>query len=209
MPSLPDLIALGARRGHPPDSDRALPPAFGSGPAVDRSWGSGFLSRADYVEILRYAAARHIEVMPELEMPGHARAAIRAMQANPQYRLNDPDDRSVYTSAQGYHDNVMNPVLESTYGFIERVVGDLVTLHRESGVPLRHIHLGGDEVPTGVWLGSPAVQAYMKAHGLTSVDDLWFVFYGRIEQILKARHLLPSGWGENAVRQTPRHSQAG
>src|SRR2546426_483287 len=53
IPSLPELTALGARRGHPPDSDRHLPPAFGSGPAVDRSWGSGFLSRADYVEILR------------------------------------------------------------------------------------------------------------------------------------------------------------
>src|SRR5947209_17992736 len=112
-------------------------------------------------------------------MPGHARAAIRAMQANPQYRLNDPDDRSVYTSAQGYHDNVMNPVLESTYRFIERVVGDLAAMHREAGVPLRHIHMGGDEVPGGVWQGSPAVRTYLKAHDLTSVDDLWFVFYGR------------------------------
>jgi len=56
--------------------------------------------------------------------------------------LSDPDDRSVYTSAQGYHDNVMNPVLESTYRFIERVVGDLAAIHREAGVPLRHIHMG-------------------------------------------------------------------
>ena len=206
IPSLPELTALGARRGHPPDSDRHLPPAFGSGPAVDRPWGSGFLSRADYVEILRYAAARHIEVIPELEMPGHARAAIRAMQANPQYRLNDPDDRSVYTSAQGYHDNVMNPVLESTYRFIERVVGDLAAMHREAGVPLRHIHMGGDEVPGGVWQGSPAVQTYLKAHDLTSVDDVWFVFYGRVAQILKtqAEGLLPSGWEEIAVRKTQR-----
>jgi len=206
IPSLPELTALGARRGHPPDSDRHLPPAFGSGPAVDRPWGSGFLSRADYVEILRYAAARHIEVIPELEMPGHARAAIKAMQANPQYRLNDPDDRSVYTSAQGYHDNVMNPVLESTYRFIERVVGDLAAMHREAGVPLRHIHMGGDEVPGGVWQGSPAVQTYLKAHDLTSVDDVWFVFYGRVAQILKtqAEGLLPSGWEEIAVRKTQR-----
>jgi len=148
-------------------------------------------------------------VIPELEMPGHARAAIRAMQANPQYRLNDPDDRSVYTSAQGYHDNVMNPVLESTYRFIERVVGDLVTMHREAGVSLRHIHMGGDEVPGGVWQGSPAVQAYLKAHDLTSVDDLWFVFYGRVAQILKtqAEGLLPSGWEEIAVRKTQRGGQ--
>src|SRR2546427_7855297 len=209
IPSLPELTALGARRGHPPDSDRHLPPAFGSGPAVDQPWGSGFLSRADYIEILRYAAARHIEGIPELEMPGHARAAIRAMQANPQYRLNDPDDRSVYASPQNYHDNVMNPALESTYRFIERVVGDLAAMHREGGMPLRHIHMGGDEVPGGVWQGSPAVQTYLKAHDLTSVDDLWFVFYGRVAQILKAQEggLLPSGWEEIAVRKTQRGGQ--
>ena len=207
LPSLPALTAVGARRGHTLDSGTHLPPAFGSGPDVDRPWGSGFYSRGDYVEILRYAAARHIEVIPEIEMPGHARAAIKSMEANQQYRLNDPDDRSVYTSAQGYHDNVMNPALESTYRFIERVVGELVAMHREAGVPLRHIHMGGDEVPAGVWEGSPAVQAYVKAHSLTSVDDLWFVFYGRVEQILKTQDLLPSGWEEIAVRKTHRAGQ--
>ena len=204
IPSLPELTAVGARRGHPPDAGRHLPPAFGSGPDLDRPFGSGFYARADYVEILRYAAARHIEVIPEIEMPGHARAAIKAMQSNQSYRLDDPADRSVYTSAQGYHDNVMNPALESTYRFIEHVIGDVVAMHREAGVPLRHIHMGGDEVPNGVWAGSPAVQAYLKAHDLTSVDDLWFVFYGRVEQILKAQGLVPSGWEEIAVRKTSR-----
>jgi hexosaminidase len=213
LPSLPELTTVGARRGHTLDSSRHLPPAFGSGPDVDRPPGSGFYSRADYVEILRYAVARHIEVIPELEMPGHARAAVKAMEAryrntgDGQYLLSDPDDRSVYTSAQGYHDNVMNPVLESTYRFIERVVGDLAAIHREAGVPLRHIHMGGDEVPAGVWEGSPAVQAYLKAHELTSVDDLWFVFYGRVEQILKPHGLLPSGWEEIAVRKAHRDGQ--
>jgi len=215
IPSLPELTAVGARRGHTLDSRRFLPPAYGSGPAVDRPWGSGFYSRADYIEILRYAAARHIEVIPELEMPGHARAAIKAMEARyrdrlgagdtsgaRQYLLSDLEDRSSYTSAQGYHDNVMNPTLESTYAFVERVVGDLVAMHREAGVPLRHIHMGGDEVPAGVWEGSPAAQAYLKAHDLASVDDLWFAFYGRVEQILKGFGLPLSGWEEIAVRKT-------
>ncbi len=113
---------------------------------MDRPYGSGFFSRADYAEILRYAAARHIEVIPELEMPGHARAAIKAMEARfralsaagdaegaKRYLLSDPEDRSEYTSAQLYHDNVMNPALPSTYAFVERVVEDLVALHREAG----------------------------------------------------------------------------
>src|SRR6266702_3113045 len=201
---LPELTAVGARRGHPPDSDRHLQPAFGSGPLVDRPWGSGFFSHADYVEIVRYAAARHIEIIPEIEMPGHARAAVKAMAGRPDYALTDPADTSKYTSVQGYPDNVINPALESTYRFIERVVSDLAAMHREAGAPLRHIHMGGDEVPAGVWVGSPAVQAYMQAHGLTSVDDLWFVFYGRVEQVLKAQGIAPSGWEEIAVRKTSR-----
>ena len=210
LPTFPELTAVGARRGHTLDSRDFLPPAYGSGPEVDRPWGSGFYSRADYIEILRYAAARHIEVIPELEMPGHARAAVKAMEARArktgdgQYLLSDPADRSVYTSAQGYHDNVMNPALESTYRFIERVVGDLVAIHQEAGVPLRHLHMGGDEVPAGVWEGSPAVQAYLKEHGLAGVDELWFVFYGRVEQMLKAHGIPLSGWEEIAVRKTRR-----
>ncbi len=208
IPSLPELTAVGARRGHPPDSDRNLQAAYGSGPLVDRPFGSGFFSRADYVEIVRYAAARHIEVIPELEMPGHARAAVKAMKANEQFRLSDPEDQSKYESVQGYPDNVMNPALESTYRFIERVVGDLVAMHRDAGAPLRNIHMGGDEVPGGVWVGSPAVKAFMQARGLTSVDDLWFAFYGRIAEILKAQGIVPSGWEEIAVRKTQRDGRS-
>ncbi len=220
IPSLPELTSVGARRGHTLDSSRWLPPMYGSGPAVDRPWGSGFYSRADYAEILRYAAARHVEVIPELEMPGHARAAIKAMEARArergkagdlpgarQYLLSDPDDRSQYTSAQGYHDNVMNPALESTYAFVERVVSDIVAMHKEAGVPLRNLHMGGDEVPAGVWERSPAVQAYLKQKGLAGVDDLWFVFYGRVAEILKAQGLPLSGWEEIAARKTQKDGQ--
>lgn len=213
IPSIPELTAYGARRGHTLDFSHFLPPAYGSGPDTGNAFGSGFFSRADYIEIVRYAAARHIEVIPEIEMPGHARAAVRAMQAryrasgDGRYLLSDSADTSRYTTAQEYHDNIMNPALESTYGFITTVVGDLVAMHKDAGVPLRHIHMGGDEVPTGVWQGSPAVQAYLQAHGLASVDDLWFVFYGRVARILQAQGLVPSGWEEIAVRRTRRDSQ--
>ena len=215
IPSLPELTSVGARRGHTLDSSHHLPPAYGSGPDVDKPYGSGFYGSADYIEILRYAAARHIEVVPELEMPGHARAAIKAMEARAralraqgdaagaaQYLLSDPDDRSVYTSAQQYHDNVMNPALPSTYAFIERVVADLAALHREAGVPLRNLHMGGDEVPGGVWEGSPVVVAYLKEHRLRSVDELWYVFYGRVAKILEPHAVPLSGWEEIALRKT-------
>ena len=220
MPSLPELVSVGARRGHTLDSSRNMPPHWGSGAVPDKPWGSGHYTRAEYIEILRYAAARHIEVIPELEMPGHARAAVKAMEARfrertkagdaegaRRYLLSDPEDRSQYTSAQLYHDNVMNPTLESTYAFIERVVADLVATHKEAGVPLLHLHMGGDEVPNGVWQRSPAAQEYMKQKGLKKVDELWFVFYGRVEQILKAHGIPLSGWEEIAVRKTKREGQ--
>jgi hexosaminidase len=217
IPSLPELTSVGARRGHTLDSSRFLPPAYGSGPEPDRPYGSGFYSQAEYVEILRYAAARHIEVIPELEMPGHARAAIKAMEARfralggkgdeegaRRFLLSDPEDRSEYTSAQLYRDNVMNPALPSTYAFVTQVVQDLAALHREAGVPLRNLHMGGDEVPAGVWERSPATLAYMKEEGFRSVDDFWFLFYGRVEQILRPLGIPLSGWEEIAVRKTRR-----
>ena len=199
---LPELTRIGARRGHTLDSKQWLQPAWGSGGQVDRPFGSGFFTRADYVEIVRYAAARHIEVIPEIEMPGHARAAIKSMAGNPEYRLTDPNDTSKYRSVQGYPDNVMDPALETTYAFIDKVVAELVAMHRDAGAQLRNIHMGGDEVPNGVWTGSPAAQALIQSNGLTGVDDLWFVFYGRVAEILQNYALVPSGWEEIAVRKT-------
>jgi hexosaminidase len=77
-------------------------------------------------------------------------------------------------------------------------------MHRDAGVPLRHIHMGGDEVPAGVWEGSPVAQAYLEEHSLSGVDDLWFLFYGRVEQILKGFGLPLAGWEEIALRRTRR-----
>lgn len=199
---LPELTRIGARRGHSLDSKQWLPPAWGSGGQVDRPFGSGFFSRADYVDIVRYANARHVEVIPEIEMPGHARAAVKSMAGNPEYRLTDPADTSRYRSVQGYPDNVMDPALETTYAFIDKVVAELVAMHRDAGAPLRNIHMGGDEVPNGVWTGSPSAQALIQSNGLAGVDDLWFVFYGRVAEILQNYALTPSGWEEIAVRKT-------
>lgn len=210
---IPELTAFGARRGHTPDPMRHLQPAYGSGPDVRDPHGSGFYSRADYLEILKYAAARHIEVIPEIEMPGHARAAVKAMESRfrrlekagrrdaRQYLLHDPDDRSVYRSAQRYTDNVMNPGLPSTYAFIERVVAEVVALHRQAGVPLRTIHVGGDELADGAWEKSPACQALMKRLKLASTAEVWDYFYDRVDRILRKHGVSASGWEELGTRK--------
>jgi hexosaminidase len=210
---LPELTAFGARRGHTLSVAEHLQPAYGSGPALDDPRGSGHYRRADYIAILQYASARHIEVIPELEMPGHARAAVKAMQQRflrlaragapnaRQYLLHDAGDRSVYTSPQLYHDQVLDPGMASTYTFIEQVVADVVAMHKEAAAPLSTIHVGGDELPTGAWEQSPASQAMMKRMQLADTVALWDYFYDRVDRILKRHGLFASGWEELGARK--------
>jgi hexosaminidase len=214
---LPELTTVGARRGHSSDELRHLPPAHGSGADADDPHGSGYLSRQDFEAILRHAASLHIEVIPEIEMPGHARAAVKAMQGRArslghagdsgamQFRLDEPDDQSEYESAQSFTDNVMNPGLESTYAFIDHVLGDVAAMYREAGVPLHTIHVGGDELPTGAWTKSPACEALKRRHHLAETADVWDYFYGRVDRLLKARGLRASGWEEIGSRRVKMH----
>jgi hexosaminidase len=213
---LPELTEVGARRGHTLDSKAHLPPSYGSGPDPENTSGSGFYTRQDFIDILKYAHARHIRVLPEIETPGHARAAIKAMDARyerlmksglkeeaSQYLLRDLEDRSVYRSVQGWDDNVMNVALPSTYTFLEKVITEIGKMYAEAGAPLHTIHLGGDEVPAGVWQKSPAVAALIKKEtAVKTVDDLWFYYFGKVNGLLKARSLYLSGWEEIGLRKT-------
>jgi hexosaminidase len=216
---LPELTSVGAVRGHASEAGVYLQPAYGSGPDPRDPHGSGYFSRADYIEILRYAHARHIEVVPEIEMPGHARAAIQAMEARyrrlakegdqdaAKYLLTEFEDRSAYQSPQMYTDHVLNPGLESSFAFIEHVVDAIVALHREAGAPLHTIYMGGDEVPAGAWEKSPAAQARMRRDGLEGTADLWDYFYDRVDGILRKRGLFASGWEEIGARATRLHGR--
>ena len=164
IPGLPELTSVGARRCHDPSERKCLLPQLGSGPRADNS-GSGYFTVEDYIRIVRYANARHIEVIPEFDMPAHARAAVMAMEARhgtylargdieeaERYRLADPEDTSNYTSIQFYDDSYLNPCRESTYDFIDKVVAEVSRMHRVAGQPLRIWHAGGDEA-TNIFLG--------------------------------------------------------
>lgn len=216
MPSLPELTTVGSRRGHTLDNKNFLQPSFGSGPEVNDPYGSGHYSRADFIEILKYATQRHITVIPEIEAPGHARAAVKSMDARHErlmkegkkeeaakYLLRDVQDQSVYKSVQGWNDNVINVALPSTYDFIEVVVDDILAMYKDAGAPITMIHFGGDEVPVGVWERSPEVQTLKKENpSVQSTDDLWYYFYGKINGILKKKGLTLYGWEEIGMRKT-------
>ena len=204
---------MGARRGHFSDPSKGwndrLPPAVGSGPDVHDRHGSGYFTGADYVDLLRYAAARHIEIIPEMDMPGHARAAVRAMAvreaAHPEehgrYLLSDPGDTSHYLSPQGYSDNAMDIALPSALTFVETVVDELARLHARAGVPLRRMHIGGDEVAAGAWAASPAAKTQLAAAGLDPASAegkaaLWTAFFAKVQAMLSPRGIKATGWDE-------------
>ena len=212
---LPELTEIGAYRGHTLDDKEYLIPAYGSGafPDPSISYGSGYYTRDDFKEILQYAHARHIEVIPEINMPGHARAAIKAMEYR--YRrlmdegkqeeaeaflLSEPEDESVYSSAQFYNDNVICVGRESAYRFYETVVDDVIEMYEEAKVPLNTIHTGGDEVPPGVWEKSPLCNELLKNDpSISNHKNLQSYFFGRIVKILNKKELNIAGWEEVAM----------
>ncbi|HEY8783521.1 MAG TPA: family 20 glycosylhydrolase [Mucilaginibacter sp.] len=216
IPSLPELTEVGSKRGHTLDAKHFLPPSHGSGGEVENKTGTGFYTKADFIEILKYADKLHIMVVPEIESPGHARAAIKSMNARydrlmaegkkaeaERYLLYDPNDKSQYSSNQYWTDNIIDVSLPSTYNFIETVINDIVSMYKEAGAPLKTINFGGDEVPAHVWEKSPAYSALKANHPeIQSTADLWYYFYGRVNKLVKAKGLYLSGWEEMALRKT-------
>lgn len=214
--ALPELTSLGSNRGHGLNEQESLMPSYGSGPIAGQSSGSGFYSRADFIEILKYAARRHINIIPEIETPGHARAAIVSMQARydriiksgdtasaKAYLLRDMADSSVYRSVQQWNDHVMDVSMPSVYNFLETVTDEIIDMYKLAGAPLQTIHYGGDEVPAGVWTRSPSVNAFKVKHPeVKNAADLWDYFFGRIATMLDKRKLYLSGWEETALRKS-------
>ena len=212
IPGFPELTQVAARRGATLDEKGYLAQIFdGNGNPDDLSQcGNGYFTRAQFIELLKYARAHGVRIIPEIETPGHARAAIVAMKNramnNPtaeQFRLWDDKNESVFTSAQNYHDNVLNVASDDVYRFIDRVVAELEKMYKEAGLKLEIVHLGGDEVPNNAWAKSPDVQALMQREGLKTQHEVSEYYIKRISQLLAARKIRIEGWQEVALDHKP------
>jgi len=216
---LPELTQVGGQRQHISSYKvNALHPGYGSGPIAyaKGTHGSGFYTKADFIEILKYAKARHIKIIPEVNLPGHAHAAIKAMEARyerlmkegkekeaNEYRLIDPNDQSEYVSAQGYRDNVTDVTQESTYRFYEKVTDEIIKMYKEAGLTLDLFHIGGDEVAEGAWTKSPLAQALLKKDpSIGDAHNLHAYFIRRLLPRLQKRNLQVHGWEEIALQKT-------
>lgn len=210
---LPELTEVGAYRCTDLTEKSCLSPQLGADPARDAAT-NGYLTAADYTEILRAAAARQIDVIPSFDMPGHSRAAIRSMEVRYQrlmakgdragaerFRLVEPGDTTRYSSVQHYDDNTLNVCIPSTYRFIETVIDDIAALHKAAGVPLTTYHIGADET-AGAWVESPACKVMMGQTGLQP-KQLGAYFIERISADLAQRGIAVAGWSDGLGHTDP------
>ncbi len=210
IPDLPELTEFGARRGHTLDEADHLIPLHGSGPFVK---DHEFFSRVEFIDLLTYAAQRHMDIVPEFDFPGHARAAVKSMEFRyrryaaqgdmekaDEFRLIDPADSSVYHSVQRFDDNVVDPGLESTYRFFTVLTKDLKDMYADAGLELKLLDLGGDEVARGVWEKSPACAKLKESNpDITERHDIFTYFFVRCSKILAEQNIQLGGWEEVAV----------
>jgi hexosaminidase len=145
----------------------------------------GFYTQDEIRDVVKYAAERYVTVVPEIEMPGHSKAALAAY---PELACT-PGPFEVRTT-WGVDEDVLCPS-EETFAFLEDVLTEVIDLF-----PGRYIHIGGDEVPKTRWQASPIAQEVIRREGLKDEAELQSWFIRRIERFLisKGRRLI--GWDE-------------
>lgn len=154
--------------------------------AEDETPHGGFYTHDDIREIVAYAAARHITVVPEIESPGHARAALAAY---PEFAVGAIAPDGVWTR-WGISDDVFS-VEEPTIRFLCDVLDEVIELF-----PSTYIGIGGDECPKTRWREDPVTQRRMQELALDDEDQLQAWFIGRLEAHVRSRGRRIFGWDE-------------
>lgn len=178
IPGLPELTLQGARRGYTLTETECLYPMYmGGWDYTDTtSTANGYLTRGEFIDLLKYAKDRLIRVIPEVDMPGHMRACKKALAP----RLTDSVlEQRKYVSAQEYTDNVIAVTNPFALEFIETVVSEMKKMYDEAGCEFAIFNIGGDEVPEGA---------------LTQEEHQAFI--NGVLDILRRYNLQPMGWEE-------------
>jgi hexosaminidase len=178
----PRLTEIGAWRVPAGAARDDIDPATGR----PREYG-GYYTQQEVRDLVAYAAARNVTIVPEIEIPGHASAPIVA------YPALGVDGRSTLTEVPadwGVYQNLYN-VEEDTFTFLENVMLEVMELF-----PSRYIHVGGDEAVKAQWESSPRVQARMRAFGVDNEHELQSYFIQRVERFLASHGRRLIGWDE-------------
>ena len=218
IPGLEELVEVGSKRAYTKDEFENLIPMYGSGPDTNSS-GSGYLSRSDYVDILKYASERNISVIPQISVPSHMRSAIVSMNARYQkymemgnqveaekYLLIDPDDKSEYYSAQGFTDNIMNICRESSFTFYEKVIDEIYLMYKDAGIEMAKFGVAADELPYGAWQKSPMCDKFMSENSISGdYNALYELMQRRIYNKISSYGATMTGWDDILLKLTEKN----
>jgi hexosaminidase len=175
---------------------------FGSNaaPKIDEAaTDGGFYTQEDIREIIKYANDRFIQVLPEIDVPGHSMAAIAAypelsVTKDPNTKVNPGSNFSKWFGPEKfemYIDNTLNPTDEKVYRFLDKVFTEVAALF-----PFEYIHMGGDECYKGYWEKDANVQEFMKKMNLKDGQELQGYFNKRVNRILSEKRKKLIGWDE-------------
>lgn len=153
---------------------------------TDGTTYGGFYTQEQIKEVVAYAASRFVDVMPEIEMPGHSVAALAAYP-----ELSCTGGPFEVRTAWGVSDDVYCAGKEATFAFVQDVLTEVIALF-----PFKYLHIGGDECPKDRWSKCPDCQKLMKAEGLKDEMQLQSYFIRRIEKFLIANNRSLVGWDE-------------
>jgi len=157
-------------------------------PDEPRTYG-GFYTQNDIKELVQYAKDRFMDIMPEIDVPGHSLAAIVSY---PELSCTPGADKYVVRSGERLQvDNTLNPSSEKTYAFLDKVMGEVAKLF-----PFPYMHLGGDECRKDYWQKSDSVTALMKRENLKTYEEVQSYFEKRLEKIVESKGKKFMGWDE-------------
>jgi hexosaminidase len=145
----------------------------------------GFYTQDEIKEIIQYAADRYITIVPEIEMPGHAQAAIASYP-----ELGCTGEKVKVKTEWGISPYIYN-VDDKTFEFLENVLSEVIDLF-----PSKYIHIGGDEARKDQWKASEKIQQQIKDFGLEDEEELQSYFIRRIEKFINGKDRNLIGWDE-------------
>lgn len=193
---LPKLTEIGAWRVHKVgDFGTFTPP----GPDEPRTYG-GFYTQEDIKELIKYAKERFVDILPEIDVPGHSLAAIASypeLSCTPgaeNYRVRSGErimDWSRGAPPIALLDNTLCPANEKVYTFLDTVITQIAALF-----PFEYIHMGGDEAPENYWQKNDAIKALMQREGLKNMHQVQGYFEKRVQKIVEAKGKKFMGWDE-------------
>lgn len=179
----PKLTSIGAWRG--PGTNAPVPKWDKDTPIAEQKYG-GFYTQEDIKEIVAYAKSLHIEILPEIDVPGHAMAiALSYPEVLPK------QDGDTGKGVHGLKGNVLSVVREQNYTMLNDIFREIAALF-----PFPYLHIGGDEVNVNAWKASPEHRAYMKKHGMKNPHQLQNMFMLHLEKLLKGHGKTLMGWNE-------------